>query len=332
MNNNNVVNNNVKTVSLFPVYGVNKALYELKVPYELKRVVKKRDRDFLQRVQNNFRGFTTQEWSAFMLGLRAYDAKCLKKMARSEEYHMGFPLKELGYMNTQLFEKYSPNRKNKKYYNKVRTWVAEQMVNNDQFSYWDGHAKMCAYFFKPLYEVNGKQFSFYQLYATTMKWHDAFTQTYKPVLDQCEEITYEDQQIIEKNIFVHAQKHTIGYACEWASKLFIEEIAGKDAEFADAESDQNRNIDFFLGSLGFSVKSGMSLASKQVKSFYSKGEQDYTVGFSSVKISDSAYPGVKIDVINKKVQIKELIFSDFVIMDADNDIISLEDLKFIIKD
>lgn len=331
MNNNKNIVNNSKTVSLFPVYGVNKELYELKVPYEMKRVVKKRDRDFLQRVQNSFRGFTTKEWSAFMLGLRAYDAKCLKKMAREQEYHMGFPLKELSYMNTQLFEKYSPDRRNKRYYNSVRTLAAEKLVNDNEFSYWDAHSMMCTYFFKPLYEVNSKKFSFYQLYATTMKWHDEHTQTYRPVLDDCEEITEEDQRVIEKNIFIHAQKHTIGYACEWASKLFIEEIAGKKAVFADAESDQNRNIDFFLDSLGFSVKSGMSLSSKQVKSYYSRGEQDFTIGFSNVKISNDSYPGVKIDVKNRKVQIKELIFSDFVIMDANNNHVSLEDLQFIIN-
>lgn len=329
--NNNVVNNN-KTVSLFPVYGVNKNLYELKVPYEMQRVIKKRDRDFLQRVQNSYRGFTKDEWSAFMLGLRAYDAKDLKKMARENDYHMGFPLKELGYMNTQLFEKYSPNRKNKRYYNLISRHVAEQLVNNNEFSYWDAHAKMCAYFFKPLYEVNDKQFSFYQLYATTMKWHDEHTQTYKPVLDSCEEITQEDQAIIEKNIFIHAQKQTIGYACEWASKLFIEELSGKKADFADDDSDQNKNIDIFLGDLSFSVKSGMSLSSKQVKSYYSKGEQDFTIGFESVKISDNSFPGVKIDLENKKVYIKELVFSDFVVMDSNNSHITLEDLQFIIKD
>lgn len=329
---NNVVNNQVKTVSLFPVYGVNRELYELKVPYEMKRVVKKRDKDFLQRVQNNFRGFSNQEWKAFHLGLRAYDAKDLKKKARSQDHHMGFSLKELGYMNTQLFEKYSPNRKNKRYYNMIRSWVAEQLVNNDDFSYWDAHAKMCTYFFKPLYEVNNKQFSFYQLYATTMKWHDHFTQEYRPVLDDCEEITEEDQRIIEKNIFIHAQKHIIGYACEWASKLFIEEIAGKQAEFADDDSDQNKNIDIFLGNLSFSVKSGMSIASKQVKSYYFKGEQDFTIGFESVKISDNPYPGVKVDLKNEKVYIKELVFSDFVVMDSNNSHITLEDLEYIIKD
>lgn len=323
--------NNVKTISLFPVYGANQSLYELKVPYEMQRIVKKRDKSFLTRVQNQYRGSTKEEWSAFMLGLRAYDAKDLKKLSRQQDYHMGFSLKELCYMNTQLFEKYSPEKKNKKYYRWISSHVAEKMVEDDTFSFWDAHARMCSYFYKPLYEVSGVRFNFYQLYATTMKWHDLNTQVYASVLDTCEEITENDQEIIEKNIMLHAQKQTIGYACEWASKLFIEEIAEKQAEFADAESDQNRNIDLFMGSLGFSVKSGMSLASKQVKAYYYKGEQDFTIGFQNVKISDKNYPGVKVDIQNKKVQIKELIFSDFVIMDADNNKITLEELEFIIN-
>lgn len=310
---------NQKIVEAFPVLSTNRLNYKLEIPTELEFYYPKSES--LLHFQNE--RLSSQVYWTLELGYRAYDEKDIKRR-KGEDFLFGFPTKEVLLMNMNfLSRKYSINNSNEY---RERQKEAMRILLQKENSYEEAFFHMLRYFTDENYEVDGQRFSFYQLYAATMKWHNENTWPYDHTfrgrkvhqLSTFDYITEEDRIKISRNISIHCHKQLVGFICEVATEKYLRKITGGKVRKSTENQDKYQNIDFIVGNAKVSVKSGKSLGYK-VSTYSTHGKHEYTVGFSDIileseKSSSVGFPKDK----SCDVKIKELVFSNFLAFDRNN--------------
>lgn len=315
-------------VEAFPVMATNRIQYKLEIPTELE-FNPMIGSNFLVNIQNNPMALTPQEYYFLDLGFRAYDEKDLKRDFRHKSSVFGMPANEALLMNCQFLSKKYEAVNAKEEYKKTYIEAIRKLVKED-CTYEQAHMHMLSWFLSENYKVEDCYFSFYQLYAATMKWHSRKTWPHdhfikgRPVYQMSEYkfFTEGEIQAISRNISIHAHKQLVGFINETATKQYLQKITGQKVHKSSYHQDRYQNIDFILADKGISVKSGKSLGYK-CASYYTHGKHDFTVGFKDIKLNSENNGEIGFPSDNScDVRIKDLEFSNFIIKDTGDNIIT----------